>query len=313
MAPVDRRTALVAILALTVVAGAASCEQQTEDAALTAGLLVLSGDVGSVTLRVRDDGGSRGRRIELPDPATSWVAAGRANVLLATLVDGSTYVSDPLGDDDPEWRLVEPVTSNDRPPEPPLFFGTWDPPGGAYAQLGADFSGNSGMRAVVTDPALEQAVEVTMDERDALPAPAAWIDDDRIVLISGEGDATGAMIIDSATQEFEPGPAGVRLVATSGDAQMAAAWPGPDREVEVLATEAWLAGEPSNVRVAPPDGSSMPVVMALDEPGDRLAVVWADDEGTPTTITVHAASRDWARVATLELGEASAATVAWLR
>jgi len=56
MAPVDRRTALVAILALTVVAGAAGCEQQTEDAALTAGLLVLSGDVGSVTLRVRDDG-----------------------------------------------------------------------------------------------------------------------------------------------------------------------------------------------------------------------------------------------------------------
>src|SRR5262245_27857005 len=181
MAPVDRRTALVAILALTVVAAAAGCEQQTEDAGLTEGLLVLSGDVGSVTLRVREDGGNRGRRIELPDPAASWVAAGRANVLLATLVDGSTYVSDPLDDDDPEWRLVEPVTLNDRPPEPPLFFGTWDPPGGAYAQLGADFSGDGGIRGVVTDPALEQAVEVAVPDVGAVPVPPAWIDDDRVV------------------------------------------------------------------------------------------------------------------------------------
>ena len=55
------------------------------------------------------------------------------------------------------------------------------------------------------------------------------------------------------------------------------------------------------------------MVLALDADGERLAVVWGDDEGTPTGITVHAAAGEWARVASLDLGEANAATVAWLR
>ena len=57
----------------------------------------------------------------------------------------------------------------------------------------------------------------------------------------------------------------------------------------------------------------MPMVLALDADGERLAVVWRDDEGAPTGISVHTAAREWARVATLDLGEANAATVAWLR
>jgi len=93
MAPVHRRRLVAAILALTVVAVTSGCEQPAEDAAMTDGLLVLSGDVGSVTLRIREDG--RGRRIELPDPATSWVAAGRTNVLLATLVDAEGRIAIP--------------------------------------------------------------------------------------------------------------------------------------------------------------------------------------------------------------------------
>ena len=312
MAPVGRRTVLVAALALTVVAATAACDEQPDDAAMTEGLLILSGDVGSVTLTVGEDDGATSRDIELPDPATSWVSAGRTNVLLATLVDGSTYVSDPLDDGNPDWRLVEPVTVTDAPPEPTLYFGTWDPPGAAYAQLGADFSSDGGMRAVVVDPGLDQAVEVAAEET-PIPAPAAWIDDDRVVLVAADGDSGDTIILDSAAGETEPGPAGVRLIATSADASTAAVWMGDGQPVGILSTQEWLAGSPANVRIDPPSAASGPAVMALNANGDRLAVVWADGDGTPTSITVYAAAREWSRVASLDLGDASAATVAWLR
>jgi hypothetical protein len=313
MASVDRRQLLVVLLALAVGMGLAGCEQEPEDTTLTDGLLVLSGDVGSVRLTVREDDGARSRAIELPDAGTSWVSAGRTNVLLAVLVDGRSYVSDPLGEDDPTWRLVEPVTVTDLPPAHPLFYGTWDPPGGAYAQLGADFSEGGGMRAVVVDPGLDQAVEVPMNQSRPVAAPPAWIDDDRIVLISATSEGTEAVIVDSASQGYDPGPSGVRLVATSADAATAAVWGGPGRPVVIQSTTSWLAGEPAGVEIGPPDGAAMPMVLALDANGDRLAVVWGDEDGTPTGITVHAAAREWARVATFDLGEASAATVAWLR
>jgi len=305
--------AVVTLLAAIGGAAAAGCETEPTDASAGDGLLVLAGDVGSVKLTVREDGGRRSRAVELPAPGTTWIAAGRANVLLATVTDGRTFVSDPLGDDDPAWRLVEPVTLTDEPPRTPLFYGTWDPPGSVYAQLGADFSDDRGMRAVVTDPSLDQAVEVPMETRQAVPAPPAWIDDDRIALVSGNGDRTEAVIVDSATQESEPGPRDVRLIATSGDAATAAVWAGSDGDVEVLSTEAWLVGDASGTRISPPAGASAPVVLALDDQGRRLAVVWADGDGTPTSISIHLASDDWARATTFDLGDASAAMVAWLR
>ena len=53
-------------------------------------------------------------------------------------------------------------------------------------------------------------------------------------------------------------------------------------------------------------------------PGEVQLVAVPVDGGdavplSSTGITVHAAGREWARVATLDLGEANAATVAWLR
>jgi len=89
---------------------------------------------------------------------------------------------------------------------------------------------------------------------------------------------------------------------------------GPEgKPVEIQSTSSWLAEEPAGVEIDPPDGAAKPMVLALDANGDRLAVVWGDGEGTPTGITVHAAAREWGRVATLDIGEANAATVAWLR
>ena len=152
-----------------------------------------------------------------------------------------------------------------------------------------------------------------MSQGRAVAAPPAWIDDDRLVMIATTNEGTGAVIVDSASPGTEPGPTGVQLVATSADAATAAVWRGEGTPVGIQSTTSWLAGEPAGVEIDPPDGAALPMVLALDANGHRLAVVWGDDEGTPTGITVHAAAQEWARVATLDLGEANAATVAWLR
>jgi hypothetical protein len=112
---------VAALTALVLVAGAsAGCERQKDDGTLANGLLILSGEIGGMKLRVLEEGDPGGRAIALPDSTTTWVAAGRTNVLVAVLVDGRTFVSGPLGDEDPDWRLVEAVTTADVPPEPPL-------------------------------------------------------------------------------------------------------------------------------------------------------------------------------------------------
>jgi hypothetical protein len=298
---------LIAALAL------GACEEQRDDSALTEGLLLLSGEIGDVTLTLRDAGDPRGRELALPEPAAAWVSAGRTNVLLATLIDGRTFVSNSLGEDDPTWRLVEAVTVDDQPPEPPLYFGSWDPPGGAYVQLGADFAAGDGLRVVVTDPALEGATVAALAETRPLPAPPAWIDDDRVAVVAATADSTETVIVDTPSGDTEPGPAGVRLVATSADAAVAAVWPGPGSPVGVLATEAWLAGQTASVRIDPPEAGWSPAVLALDRPGERLAVVWTDGDGNPTRVTVHAGTREWRTIAIIPLDDVGAASVAWIR
>ena len=122
------------------------------------------------------------------------------------------------------------------------------------------------MRAVVVDPGLDQAVEVPMNQSRPVAAPPAWIDDDRLVLITATSEGTDAVIVDSASQGYEPGPSGVQLVATSADAGTAAVWRGPGRPVEIQSTTSWLAEEPAGVEIAP-DGAAMPMVLALDASG----------------------------------------------
>jgi hypothetical protein len=301
-----------AALALALAVATGACDGEPDDDTLTEGLLVLSGQVGAVTLMLDDGESQPARELALPDPATAWVSAGRTNVLLATLIDGRTFVSGPLDDAVPEWRLVEAVTVTDEPPQPPLYFGTWDPPGGAYVQLGATF-GTAGFRVVTVDPALEGASEVALDERRPVATPPAWIDDDRVVVVTVNGSTTATVIVDTTTGETAPGPPGARLLTTSADATTVATWSGPGNPVEIVATEAWLAGQAGAIRIDPPGGSAGPAVLALDGAGERLAVVWADDRGAPTSVTVHAETRNWGQADSFGLGEAQAAALAWLR
>jgi hypothetical protein len=229
------------------------------------------------------------------------------------LIDGRSFVSGPLDAEEPAWRLVEAVTVDDVPPDGPLYFGAWDPPGGAYVQLGADFAAGEAARVVVTDPVLSGATEAPLGDRTALPVPPAWIDDDRVVVLAATDGPPDAIIVDTTSGEVRPGPVGSMLFATSADATTAASWGGPGTPVEVLPTAAWLDGQRGSVRIdAPADGLD-PIVLALDRTGDRLAIVWNGGEGAPPRVTVHAGSREWSTVASIELGNVEAAAVAWLR
>ena len=291
----------------------AACDEDPEVAADTRGLLILSGEVGRVELTVRDEADPTGREIDLPDPATSWVTAGRANVLVATLTDGRTFVSDRLtGDEDPDWREVVALGVDEEPVDGPLYFGTWDPPGGAFALIGSDFGDGSGLRVVVVDPALEGGSEATFAGTTAAAAPPAWVDDDRVAVAVTTDDGPGTLIVDTASASSIPGPAGVVSIATSSDATMTAIWRG-DGPVEVLATEAWLAGDSATIRLEPPAGATRPAALALDGTGSRLAIVWLEADGAPLAVAVHERTRDWAETTSIDLGSDAAATVAWLR
>jgi hypothetical protein len=305
---------LLALLLLVLVAAVTACEPETEpdDATMTNGLFIMSGEVGAVTLRVRDETDPGGRTVALPEPATTWVSAGRTNVLLATLVDGRTFVSDPLDQNEPEWRLVEAVTVDDVPPALPLYYGTWDPAGGAYAQLGVEPEG-ADVRVVVTDPTLQGASEAPLPEREVALLPPAWIDDDRVVVVISQDGRFGSLIVDTPSGDVTPGPEGLNLVTTSADAVTTALWRGPGNPVEVLPTESWLDGGTAAVRIDPPEDGRNPVVLALDRAGDRLAIAWDGPEGSPPLITVSASSREWATVASFELGNDETAAVGWLR
>ena len=307
-----RTTSLLAVV-LAVGAILVACDADGEQDARLDGLLVMSGDVGAVRLTVRHDARARSRRVDLPDPATSWISAGRANVLMATLIDGRTFVSDPVGErGQPGWRPVEPVGVDDLPIDGPLYFGAWDPPGGAYALLASDFSEDGGLRVVVVDPALEGASEAIVAGHTALPVPPAWIDDDRVAVVVAGAGGPATVVVDTTSGDASSGPDGVALLATSADASMAAIWRGSG-PVEVLATEDWLDGESATIRIDPPRGTSRPGVFALDGTGSRIAIVWLDDAGAPLEITVHEADRNWASATALDVGAVGAASVAWLR
>jgi hypothetical protein len=305
------RIALVVVVACATVVG---CAPPDEEAAALDGLLVLSGEVGATTLQVHGASEPEGRPVALPDPGTAWVAAGRGNVLLATMIDGRTFVSAPLGDDDPSWRPVEPrLAPRGTAPEGPLYFGSWDPAGGIYAMLAADLATASDLRILVVDPSLEDgASEVAVD---AVPAPAApsWIDGDRVLVLVDDVGARRALIVDTPTGDVADGPRGSRLLTTSGDGTMLAHSLGAGSPVEVLPTTDWLAERSSTIRLDPPAGTTTPAVLALDRTGGRLAIVWTDGDGMPREISIHVATADWRSVASVDLTGASVASASWLR
>jgi len=307
-----RRLAIAALAALVVGVGPIGCapDGPTDPGAAT-GLVILTGQVGDTSLTVRDGEHPDGRPVPLPDKATAWVSVGRGNVLLATLIDGRLEVSAPLRADDPAWTTVKPTTVEDVPPDGPLYFGSWDPDGGVFVVLGGDLSAADGLRLVVVDPNLGGAAQFPVGTR-TRPVPPAWIDRDRVAVATGTGETPTMTILDTATGFTREGPTGIRLLATSADAGVAATWTGAG-SIGIQPIGAWLSGGTASNRIDPPEGTARPISMALDETGARLAVAWADADGAPSRVTIHTESADWARVATVAISSSRTAVVAWLR
>ena len=308
------RRALGAALILASAAGLAACSSpQASTGAPPAGLVALVGNGDATTLLGWDPGFAEGIPITLPKGGTTWIATGRAGVLAATLTAGTLVTSDPVRIGQPlAWRAVKAVVKSGGAPAGPDYFATWDPDGGRFATLAGDLVAGDGVRVVVIDPTRGTATEVPID-RSVVAAPPAWIDANRLVVVTGDATAPIATIVDTATGELTDGPSGARLLATSANARRVVTMAGQGEPVVIRDTAGWLSGDGSSIAsITPPNGSSTAIAFALDPTGQRLAIAWQGGDGT-VSLAVHDGAQDWRRIATPKIGPAKGAVVAWRR
>jgi hypothetical protein len=232
---------------------------------------------------------------------------------VATLADGKTSTSDPVHLGKPlAWRTVKAVGPTGNAPKGPDYFATWDPEGGRFAALAGDLVSGDGIRVVLVDPSVGTAFEIAID-RPVVPAPPAWIDGDRLVVVTGDANAPIATIVDTTTSVLSTGPSGARLIATSADGRRVATMDAQGAPVVIRDTAAWLSGDGSSIAsVAPPDGSSTAIAFALDAIGQRLVIAWRAGDGS-VTLAVHDGGSDWRRVSRPAIETARGAVVAWRR
>lgn len=292
---------------------AAACTSQQTASAVPDGLLALTGSGDSTELTAWDADRSKGTPVDLPDGTTTWISAGRARVLVATMAKGTTATSRPLDlGNDTTWRVVTAKDPSGHSLPGPLAFATWEPGGGRYAVLGGDLLSDDPIAVVVIDPSVSTAFEIAVG-RDVVAAPPVWIDDDRLVVVTGNTGSPTSAIVDTTTNDVADGPAGARLIAASANGKRVATMAKQGAPVMVRDMDGWLAGDGSAIAsVAPPDGVSSAISFALDATGQRLAIAWAGDNGK-VSLAVHAASADWRRVAQPKIPTASGAVVAWMR
>lgn len=309
--PSFRRLAIGGLAGL-VALGAAGCGDDPQNrapaAAATNGLVVLSGDVGAARLTAYDATGAA-RKLNGPGATTAWISAGRRGTLLATLSDGTLRLSDRIrADAQPGWRRVP--SPDESPPTEPLYFGQWAPSGDRFVSLASDFGENGGGSLFVVDPIADTSLIVPLATL-PLPAPPAWIDDDRVAIATGGG----LVIIDLRTGELAPGPGaeltqGVLLDASADGSRVALAR--QDRgSVEIRLRGEWLAGSGQPERTIEGNGSIGAI--ALDRRGDRLAIAWGGDPGTSGSVVVYTRASSWREAARIDLvGKGARAAVTWL-
>src|SRR5262245_13805699 len=294
---------------------AAGCANQASPSTSTVptGLLALTGSGDSTVLTAWDTDRAKGTPVDLPDGGASWISAGRARVLVATTPKGKTATSRPVDlGSDTTWRTVSPKDPSGDAPPSPSSFATWDPGGGRYAVLGGDLLSDDPIAVVLIDPSVSTAFDIAIG-RDVVAAPPAWIDDDRLVVVTGDVASPKSAIIDTTSQDIADGPSGARLIAASANGKRVATMARQGAPVMVRDMAGWLAGDGSAIgSVAPPDGVSSAISFALDSTGQRLAIAWAGDDGKGS-LAVHEASADWRRVAQPKIPSATGAVVAWMR
>jgi hypothetical protein len=302
----------LALVCVVVIVGACSDPAPSAEATPD-GLIALVADTDSTMLLGWEATAAKPIPIKLPKGDTTWVATGRADVLAAALANGQTATSEPLHVDTPlVWRSVKAVGPNGAAPKGPDSFVAWDAAGGRFATLAGDLLSGDDIRVVVIDPSAGTAVEIPID-RSVVAAPPIWIDGDRLVVVTGDGAAPTATIVDAKDGSLSDGPAGARLLAASADGHAVATMASPGAPVVVRATNGWIGGSDTQVAsIAPPNGSSSAIAFALDATGQRLVIAWQAKDGS-VTLAVHDARSDWKRVSKPAIGAAKGAVVAWMR
>jgi hypothetical protein len=309
------RRRLLPLVALAIVAALAlgACKEDPVDPGQASldGLLLLTGDLRASTTLVTCVGSPcRMAAVETPK-GTTWIAAGDGGQLAATLVDQTLRTSDALHPGGKQsWRKADLVDAEGAPVDGPFLFPSWDPGGVRYAVLAG--APDEDPRLVVADPETGTAAEHLLDPP-VVPAPPAWLGDDRILVITGTDDALTSSVVDATSGDASAGPAGARLVATSADGlTVAVAGPGRD-PVTVRATADWLSGGGSTIaKIDPPDGAVAVTSLALDADGSRLAVAWLTDGGS-VRVLAYEHAHDWREVDVTGANQPPAAVVAWSR
>ena len=221
------RRALGAALLLVCSGVLAACgnAQPSSDVAPD-GLVALVGTADKTSLKRWDATGGDPIAITAPKGGATWISTGRSDVLAATLADGTTATSDPIrAGTTLAWRIVKAVDPTGSAPKGPDYFATWDPDGGRYAVLAGDLLSGDAIRVVLVDPSVGSAFVIPIDGS-VVAAPPAWIDGDRLVVVTGDAAAPVATIVDTTTGETSGGPAGARLLATSGNGRRVATMDG---------------------------------------------------------------------------------------
>jgi hypothetical protein len=310
----DRCRALgaVSVVAWAAIASGCAAPRPSPDAAPD-DLVALVATADSNRLLGWDAGGDDAVPIDLPGGEAAWVATGRADVLAAIMGDGSIATSDPvrLGKK-LAWRTVHATGPNGDPPKGPYYFASWDPEGGRFATLAGDVVAGDDVRIVLIDPSVGTAFEIAIEDS-VVGAPPAWIDADRLVVVTGDAGQPTSTIVDTTTSESTEGPIGARLIATSANGGRVATMAGQAQPIVIHDTGGWLAGDGSSIAsIDPPDTSTTAIAFALDTTGDRLAIAWVDGNGA-VTLAIHAAASAWRRVARPSIADAEGAVVAWRR
>lgn len=309
---------LAAWAVILVVIAAACAPESVDDQGIARGLLTLTaGAEGQARLDlVTDRGGTVGpENVVLPGPETTWIDAGRADVLVATLADGGLAISDPVASaaDDLDWREVQASDPSGPLGDGPFWFPTWDPEGGRFATVRGNLVGGAGLDLLLVDPTLGTSFAIPLDAT-VLAAPPAWLEDDRLTLVGGTSAAPTALIVDATDGSIGDGPGGARRLATSADGSRIATSAGPGQPVVVRLSEAWLAVDGTSIgSVEAPSADAVAASFALDRDGGRLAIAWRLDDGT-VRVDVHDETGGWRRVASRTLDDgARGAVVGWLR
>ena len=299
------------VIAVAIVAGCSAAKSSPEVA--PEGLIALTAETAATSLVGWEASGGEAIPITLPKGEPVWVASGRGDVLVLTLASGGLATSDPLHlGTKLAWRTVKAVGPTGDAPKGPDFFAVWDPQGGRFATLAGDLVAGDQIRVVLIDPSVGSAFEIPID-RPVLAAPPAWIDGDRLVVVTGDAAQPASLIVDTTTGASTEGPIGARLLASSANARRIATMAGQGAPVLVHDMAGWLAGDGSSVAsIDPPSGSATAISLALDATGQRLAIAWLARDGT-VTLAVHDAASAWRRVAQPRIGSAHGAVVAWRR